>query len=94
MNLDSIGVSPCPVEIASGAADFTSSTYALKGVPWGGVRAIKVTGAGSLVVVVASPRDGHATESYTMEAGQTIPGQFVKIEASTSGGCYPLVVFP
>lgn len=90
MAVDSTGVSPNPVEIVA-PANFQDD-YETGGVKWGGIRWFEVTGAGTVVVRLVSPRDGAATESFTMIAGQVLTGQIAEI-VSASAPCYPIKAF-
>jgi hypothetical protein len=90
--LDSLGASPNPVEIASVPADFQADFKDANQKPWGGVRALKVTGAGTVTVRLVSPRYGSATETFTMAADEVLPGQIAEITA-VSGAVLPIKVW-
>jgi len=87
--VDSLSVSPSVREIASGGLNVAGLTS--QGVKWGGARWVKVTGAGQIEIRLASPNDDSATETITMEDGQTLPVQFVEL-VSADSDCYPILV--
>jgi hypothetical protein len=83
----------CATQITD-AADFGDATsYSSNGKAWGLVRFLKVAGAGSITVRFRFPRDTSGTETLTMEAGETLPGQVVALLAADPA-CFPIKVWP
>lgn len=52
---------------------------------------LRVTGAGTLVLVPKLPADGNDTETFQCDEGQVITGAFVAID-SADEGCFPIDV--
>jgi uncharacterized protein YndB with AHSA1/START domain len=84
---DTERIPTCAIEITEGGADFRAIKRA--GRSWGNCRYLKVTGAGQIVVRFKLPRDGHETETLTMEAGEVLPGQVVELVAADNA-CFPV----
>jgi hypothetical protein len=83
----------CATQIGA-AADFADpSLYSSNGKAWGFVRFLKVSGAGSIEVKFRYPRAGAATETFTMKAGETLPGQILAL-VSADSACFPIKVWP
>lgn len=80
----------CAFQIASGGVDFAD--IASGGVAWESVSFLKVSGAGVIEIRFAVPRDGHETETLTLEAGEALPGQIVELVVADPA-CYPIRVW-
>ena len=56
------------------------------------INVFKVTAAGTVEVRMKAPRDGHATESLVLEAGETVQGRIVEL-VDADVACYPIMVW-
>jgi len=72
------------------ATDF--ATVKRKGEPMWHCSHFKVTAAGTVVVRLKLPRDGAATESLELEAGETLCAKVAEI-VSADAGCFPITVW-